>query len=204
MIEIDNLEKKYGKNIVLKDVSIKFLEGKIYLIHGINGSGKSTLLKILSNVKSKTSGYINITSSISFLPDKYKLPYFLKVETFIKGVLKLYKLKINSKDILKRFNLENKLIGSLSKGNLQKLGLFLIFYNNSNYYLLDEPIDGLDDFAKKLFKEIIIEKINENKTVIISIHNKNFLNDLNTINYEIKDGILYERKKKKLQLSSSI
>jgi len=197
MLNLLNIEKVYSNNVALKNISLNVLENKLYVLIGPNGCGKSTLIKIISNVIFKTSGVIEKTSSISYLPDKYMLPKIMKTDEFIKDVLKLYNLNINVNYILSRFQLPNRKIGSLSKGNFQKLGLFLSFYNNSDIYILDEPIDGLDDFAKKLFKELIKEKLDLGKTLIVSLHDKSFLKEFEPIVYEIKDGILNEKKRRK-------
>ncbi len=197
MLNLNNVLKSYDNNVALKNITISLSEGKLYVLTGANGSGKSTLIKIISNVIFKTSGTIESNGIISYLPDKYMLPKIMKTDEFIYNMLKLYRLNYKPDLILDRFQIPKRSIGGLSKGNFQKLGLFLAFYNDADIYILDEPVDGLDDFAKKLFKELIDEKIKENKTVIVSIHDKNFLNDLNPIVYEIKDGVISEKKRKK-------
>ena len=197
MLNLHNVEKVYSNNVALKNISVSIEEGKLYVLTGANGSGKSTLIKILSNVIFKTSGTIDLSGTISYLPDKYMLPKIMRTDEFIKDILRLYKLKIKPEDILERFLIPNRSIGSLSKGNYQKLGLFLAFYNDSDIYIFDEPLDGLDAFAKKLFKELVSEKINQNKTIIVSLHDKSLLSDLNPIVYEIKDGVISEKKRRK-------
>ncbi len=198
---LSNVEKSYNNNVALKNITLSFEENKLYVLIGSNGSGKSTLIKIISNVIFKTSGVIEKTSTISYLPDKYLLPKILRTDEFIKDTLSLYNLKMNPDLILDRFQIPKRLIGGLSKGNYQKLGLFIAFYNNADIYILDEPIDGLDDFAKKLFKELVKEKLELGKTLIISLHDKAFLNDLDPIIYEIKDGVISERKRRKKKQS---
>jgi len=197
MLNLNNVLKSYDNNVALKNITISLSEGKLYVLTGANGSGKSTLIKIISNVIFKTSGTIESEGTISYLPDKYMLPKIMKTDEFIYNMLKLYRLNYKPDLILDKFQIPKRSIGGLSKGNFQKLGLFLAFYNDADIYILDEPIDGLDDFAKKLFKELIDEKLKENKTVIVSIHDKSFLNDLNPIVYEIKDGVISEKKRKK-------
>ena len=197
MLNLNNVLKSYDNNIALKNVTISILEGKLYVLTGANGSGKSTLIKIISNVIFKTSGTIESKGTISYLPDKYMLPKIMKTDEFIYNMLKLYRLNYKPDLILDRFQIPKRSIGGLSKGNFQKLGLFLAFYNDADIYILDEPIDGLDDFAKKLFKELIKEKLELNKTIIVSLHDKSFLNELDPIIYEIKDGVLNEKKRRK-------
>lgn len=197
MLNLENVEKVYSNNIALKNITISIEAGKLYVLVGPNGCGKSTLIKIISNVIYKTSGNIEKSSTISYLPDKYMLPKIMKTSEFISDILRLFNVKDNYKNILNKFQIPNRKIGSLSKGNFQKLGLFLVFYNDSDIYILDEPIDGLDDFAKNLFKELVKEKLELGKTLIVSLHDKSFLNEFDPIIYEIKDGVLSEKKRRK-------
>lgn len=197
MLNLVNVEKAYNNNIALKNITISLEEKKLYILVGANGAGKSTLIKILANVIFKTKGTIENNSIISYLPDKYLLPKIMNTKDFIDDFISLYNLKINSLDILNRFQIPKRSISSLSKGNYQKLGLFIAFYNDADIYIFDEPIDGLDDFAKKLFKELIKEKLELNKTIIVSLHDRSFLNELDPIIYEIKDGVLNEKKRRK-------
>ncbi len=197
MYKLEHITKKYNKNIILNDISLELDQPNLYIITGINGSGKSTLIKIMSKIIFKSSGNIISDESIAFLPDKFILPYLISVKEFIKETLRLYKIRLDYKDIMKRFELPNKLIGSLSKGNYQKLGLFFIFYNNKDIYILDEPLDGLDDFAKGLFRKLVEEKLKENKKVVLSLHNKTLLNSFNPKVFQIKEGELVEKQRRK-------
>lgn len=190
MLRLNNVSKKY-KNIVLNNISVDFKEGNLYILRGVNGSGKSTIIKILSGIIYKTSGNIENYVSISYLPDKFMMPKLLKVKTY----LDILNIPFN---LTSKFQIPNKRIGELSKGNLAKLGILQIMYNDCDCYILDEPLDGLDDFAKKLLKSLILEKLNDNKIVILSLHTKTLFNELNPIIYEIKEGELYEKKKRNI------
>ena len=197
MFRLEHICKKYNNNLILDDVTISFDEANLYILTGQNGSGKSTLIRIITGQIFKNSGNIIIDESIAFLPDKFFLPPLMSVKEYIKETLKLYRIKKNFKDIMDEFELPNKLISSLSKGNYQKLGLFTLFYNEKDNYILDEPLDGLDDFAKGLFKKLVEEKLKMNKKIIIALHNKNLFNSLNPKIYQIKDGKIIEKQKRK-------
>ena len=196
MIKTNNLEKKYNNQIIIQNVNLDINEGKFYVFTGINGSGKSTILKILSKVIFKSLGDIELSGTISYLPDKYSLPGLMTVDNYLKNIINLYSLNLNSSDILREYDIPNKKIKALSKGNLQKLGLVQALINPTDIYIFDEPLDGLDDFAKKLFKEKIKEKLKDNKTVIMSLHAKTLFNDLHPIIYEVKEGRINEKKKR--------
>ena len=99
-------------------------------------------------------------------------------------------------ELVSKFQIPNKRIGELSKGNQQKLGLLQILDYEADCYILDEPLDGLDDYAKKLFKEILKEKLENNKIIILSLHNKSIFNDLSPTILDIKEGRINEKRKK--------
>lgn len=169
MLKLTNITKKYKDNIILNDINIDFSNPGLYLLRGINGSGKSTIIKLLAGIIFKSNGKLEKNINISYLPDKFIMPKLMTVKNYV--------IEITNKDIYKElidyYQLPlNKRIGDLSKGNLQKLGLLQLFYNDSDCYLLDEPLDGLDDYAKNLFKEKIKEKLNLNKIIIMSLHDE--------------------------------
>lgn len=193
MIKLTNVQKKYSGNYVLDNVTLDFSEPGIYILQGINGSGKSTIIKLLTGIVYKTSGELKIDNTISYLPDKFILPKLMKVKNYLSLVLER-KSKVDQ--LISKYQIPNKRIGELSKGNLQKLGLLQIFEYEADCYILDEPIDGLDEFAKKLVKDIIKEKLLMKKIIIMSLHNKTYFNDLNPKIYDVKEGRLNEKRKK--------
>ncbi len=192
MLVIKNLVKKYHNNTILNNLSYVFEKGNLYIIRGDNGSGKSTLLKILSKISYKTSGEISGNERIAYLHDKPVFPYLMRVDDYLKTVIKLNNSNANYLDILEEYNIPNKRIFELSKGNKAKLGIAQVLLNDMDIYIFDEPIDGLDDFAKELFKNKILELIFNDKIVIMSLHEMNiFENDYYKL-ITLKDGRLYE------------
>lgn len=196
MLYLSHVYKQYRNIEVLHDVTLDFTASGVYVLQGGNGSGKSTILKILSGLIYKTGGKVERTGGISYLPDKFLLPKLMRVKRYIQLILSLTKQKGNVADIMEKFQLPNKRIGELSKGNLQKLAIFQIFSMEAEYYILDEPLDGLDDFAKKLLKQLISEKVSYGKVVIFSSPVKTVWNDLKPRIFELKEGIIHEKKKR--------
>lgn len=192
MLKIDNLSKKYNNQIILNNVSIEFKEGNLYILSGINGSGKSTLVKLLSGIIYKSSGTIANDISISYLPDKFTMPKLLKVSAYCK-------LLAIPLELMEKYQIPNKRIGELSKGNLQKLGIIQILNRESDCYILDEPLDGLDDSAKKLLKQDIINLKANNKIIIMCLHTKTLFNELHPIEYEVKGGFVNEKKRRSVK-----
>ena len=193
MFSLVNVSKKYNNHIVFEDVNLNFEEGNLYILQGENGSGKTTLLKLISGIIYKTSGKVSLGNRISFLPDKFSFPKLMRVDKYLKEIFKDKKL-VNS--LLDKYKIPCKKILELSKGNSLKLGILQIMENDSDIYLLDEPLDGLDDFSKHLLKDMIKEKLNDKKIIILSVHNKSFFNDIKNIVLEFKEGKINEKKKK--------
>ena len=185
MLKLNNITKKYKENIILDDINFDFSNPGLYILRGINGSGKSTIIKIISGIIFKSKGKIENDLSVSYLPDKFIMPKLMRVKDYV--------IEITNKNIYKElidyYQLPlNKRIGDLSKGNLQKLGLLQLFNNDSDCYLLDEPLDGLDDFAKNLFKEKIKEKLDLNKIIIMSLHDEFILDGYNIKTLYLEGG----------------
>lgn len=201
MLKLLNVSKKYKNEAVFDSVSIDMSNPGLYIFVGINGSGKSTILKILANIVYKTDGKIIKDISVSYLPDKFSLPKLMKSNDYINTILKLNNVSDDPNKLISLFQIPNRRIGDLSKGNLQKIGLLQVLYNNADCYILDEPLDGLDDYAKKLLKDIIKDLIDNGKIIIMSLHNKQFFNDLEPITYEIRDGLINKKNKKRRNLN---
>ena len=196
MLRVIDLEKRY-KDIIFDHVSIDMSKPGLYIFQGINGSGKSTILKIISGIIFKSSGEIDSDVSISYLPDKFNMPKLMSVTSYVELVLDMYNMKSEASTLIGMYQIPKRKIGELSKGNQQKLGLLQVLSNDSDCYILDEPIDGLDEFAKSLFKNLINEKIKSGKIIIMSLHGKNLFSDLHPRIFDVKDGKITERKKRK-------
>ena len=197
MLKLTNVSKKYREHIVFNSVTIDMSNPGLYVFQGINGSGKSTILKVLCGVIYKSAGRIEKDVSISYLPDKFNMPKLMKAKAYVDSILNMYGIKDSSDELISKFQIPNKRIGDLSKGNQQKLGLLQVLYNEADCYVLDEPLDGLDEFAKHLVKDIIKEYIDKGKIIIMSLHGKNLFNELKPTVFDIKDGFINPKQKRK-------
>ena len=175
--KLENVFKKYKKNYVLERFSYEFNEG-LYLLIGPNGSGKSTTLKIISKMINPSNDNFSITKVKSaYLCEKFELGN-QKVLSFLKSVKKLNNSKINLKEELKKWNIPNKYIANLSKGNKQKCGILMMKLAETEIYLFDEPTDALDQISIELFVEFINELIIRKKTILIATHEKEYFKSL--------------------------
>lgn len=206
LIQIQNLNKSFGKKQVLKNINLNIQSGKIIGLLGPNGSGKTTLIKILNGLLKDYQGSVFIDHQpvgvhskeiISYLPDE---PYFENWMTTTYA-LNLFKDLYQDFDMDKALYLMDKMkleknvkIKSLSKGMKEKFQLVLVMSRKAKIYILDEPIGGVDPAARDFILEIILNNYAEDAVVIMSTH---LIADIEKIFDEvvfIKDGeiVLHE------------
>lgn len=195
MLKIENLVTKYNNNVIINDVTYNFFEGNIYLLTGENGSGKSTILKSIAKLISY-QGKIETNGVVGFLPDKVVFPPLLGSYEYLYNVARLNNSLPKVKELIEILEPNNKIIASLSKGNTQKIGIIQLLSLDADIYLLDEPFDGLDAVAKTNLKKLLLQKKNENKIVILSIHDKRIFLSKDVKTLEVKGGKIYEKKDK--------
>ena len=203
MIKIENLTKIYDENKILDGISITFEEGKIYGIVGKNGSGKSVLLKTICGFIRPDKGEIlfdniNIIKKQTFPPETGAM---FENSGFIPNISGLENLKllasinniISEEEILKSVDIVNlkedinKKYYKYSLGMRKKLGICQAIMENQKYIILDEPFNGIDDESLKKIK-IQLNKIKENKIIIISTHIKEDIEKLCDEVYKISNG----------------
>ncbi|WXR62878.1 ABC transporter ATP-binding protein [Peptostreptococcaceae bacterium AGR-M142] len=196
-INFNNISKKFNNNLVLKNLNFTIKTNRINCIVGKNGAGKTTLVKGLSgllifddfdnisiNKKLYNINFLHKNVSTS-LGESRNLYLNLTLMQNIKYNLSLYSLKYNDKKnkidyYLKLFkieNFENTIISKLSKGTKQKLSLIITLIKNSKILIFDEPDTGLDFESLNIFKKII-EREKKDRTVIITSHNIDLIQDV--------------------------
>ena len=197
MLKLEEIRKSYHHNRGPLQVNLSIHPGQFYLFVGENGSGKSTTIKLISKVifNGKKDGRMyNDFKQMIFLADKRSYPKLLTPRVYLNYYLATKTPTSKIQEYLERYQIPNRRIGSFSKGMLQKLGIVQTLLSVGDCYLLDEPTDGLDVESIRLFKEDIRGLVEENKSVIISTHNKKIYKELNPHIYTFKEGICNEKK----------
>ena len=184
-IKVKKLSKVYGTQKALTEVSFEINKGEIVGFLGPNGAGKSTLMKILSGYIPQTNGdakicnldinenSIETRSRIGYLPEHNPLYLDMYVKEYLEFVANIY--NVNHKyidEMIKKTGLlkeQHKLIGSLSKGFRQRVGLAQALIHNPEVLILDEPTTGLD--PNQLIEiRSLIKEVGRKKTVLLSTH----------------------------------
>ncbi|PKL85367.1 MAG: copper ABC transporter ATP-binding protein [Ignavibacteriae bacterium HGW-Ignavibacteriae-1] len=184
MIKIDNINKHYGKNHVLKNTNLDILSDKVTILSGPNGSGKTTLVKLILGIVFPDNGAIyldgeNINAGvhyknkIGYMPQMPNFPENLSGNEILNICKKLRNSEVDFTEYIEHLRLENhinKPFKTLSGGNKQKINLIQAFGFDSDYLILDEPTVSLDPVSRLSLKELIIKKKNEGKSILIITH----------------------------------
>ena len=184
-IKVKKLSKVYGTQKALIEVSFEINKGEIVGFLGPNGAGKSTLMKILTGYIPQTNGdakicnldinenSIETRSKIGYLPEHNPLYLDMYVKEYLEFVANIY--EVNHKyinEMIEKTGLQkeqHKLIGSLSKGYRQRVGLAQALIHNPEVLILDEPTTGLD--PNQLIEiRSLIKEVGREKTVLLSTH----------------------------------
>ena len=175
MIKMNDLSKVFGDKEVLKNVSMEFYKGNVYGIVGENGAGKTTLFRCIAGLESYSG---EIISDLTPLKNHLGLlltdPFFFTMITGREYIRLLCNargktnLDIDSKNI---FDLPlNQYASTYSTGMKKKLAITAILLQENEYFILDEPFNGVDIQSNIILTEIILKLKELNKIVIISSH----------------------------------
>jgi len=189
MIDVVNLTKRYPGFTAVRDISFQVQKGEIVGFLGPNGAGKSTTMRMLTGYLPPTSGRASIAGfdifeqslearrHIGYLPESTPLYHDMRVHEYLryraslKGV-EASKVKDRVSDVLEMCDLKEKqraLIGTLSKGQKQRVGLADALVHDPQLLILDEPTIGLDPNQIRQVRELIKSLANR-RTVLISTH----------------------------------
>lgn len=221
MLEVKKLKKKFGKNVVLKDISFTVNEGDIISIVGPSGSGKSTLLRCINMIEKPSGGDIifegkslmDRRTNLSLVREKIGMVFqqfnlFANLTVTENITLAPVKLKLmddktaykKGMELLENVGLKEKANvypSSLSGGQKQRVSIVRTLMMNPDIILFDEPTSALDPEMVQEVLELIREVSKMGKTMIIVSHEMSFVRDISNRILFLDDGkIIFDGKNK--------
>lgn len=221
MLEVKKLKKKFGKNVVLKDISFTVNEGDIISIVGPSGSGKSTLLRCINMIEKPNGGDIifegkslmDKKTNLSLVREKIGMVFqqfnlFANLTVTENITLAPVKLKLmddkmaykKGMELLENVGLKDKANvypSSLSGGQKQRVSIVRTLMMNPDIILFDEPTSALDPEMVQEVLELIREVSEMGKTMIIVSHEMSFVRDIsNRILFLDGGKIIFDGKNK--------
>lgn len=189
MIEVEHLTKVYNGRKAVDDISFRVEKGEILGFLGPNGAGKTTTMRVLTcympatDGTARVGGYdvfeesLEVRKRIGYLPENPPLYHEMTVYSYLDFVAKIKgtppaKRKSHIDDVMQKTNIgdvRGRVIGRLSKGYKQRVGVAQALLNNPEVLVLDEPTIGLD--PKQIFEvRSLIKSLAGDHTVILSTH----------------------------------
>ncbi|GLC89456.1 iron ABC transporter ATP-binding protein [Lysinibacillus piscis] len=212
MIQVKEITKFFGKKPVVQDVSVDIVSGKITSFIGPNGAGKSTLLSMVSRLLNADTGEVlldkadvrrwksdDFAKRVSILKQSNYMNVRLTIRELVSfGRFPYSKGRLNAEDELKvdeaiqYMNLEDlqhNYLDELSGGQRQRAFIAMVIAQDTEYILLDEPLNNLDMKHSVQIMKILRKLVNElGKTVVIVLHDINFASVYSDYIVALKDG----------------
>ncbi|GIQ68757.1 ATP-binding cassette domain-containing protein [Xylanibacillus composti] len=212
MIEVKQVSKKYGAKPVVDRVSVRIEKGKITSFIGPNGAGKSTLLSMISRLQSKDEGEVlvegkelsqwkqqELAKKISILKQSNHITVRLTVRDLVSfGRFPYSQGRLNKEDwehvdaairYMELADLQDRYLDQLSGGQNQRAYIAMILAQDTDYILLDEPLNNLDMKHSVQIMKVLRRMVDElGKTIAIVIHDINFASCYSDQIVALKDG----------------
>ncbi len=183
MVTLEHISKSFGKQQVLRDVSLAIGEGEIVGLLGPNGAGKSTLMKIVIGLWQADSGQVTAPRRIGYLPERNPLYEEMYVREYLQLMARMTEDEkgrkqglasrfVGVEELIARVGLTaeaHKKIGQLSKGYRQRVGLAQALLGEPEMLILDEPTTGLDPNQLVEIRDLIRTE-GKQRTIILSTH----------------------------------
>ena len=189
LVNAENLSRRYGDKLAVDNVSLQVNQGDILGFLGPNGAGKSTTMQMLCGVLAASSGQIEINGvdlfsqpreakkHIGYLPEQPPLYLDLNVDEYLRYAARLRGIPAKQladavSHAKQRTGLQEssrRLIGNLSKGYQQRVGIAQAIIHNPAVVILDEPTVGLDPIQIREIRQLILE-LGQQHAVILSTH----------------------------------
>ncbi|HLR14274.1 MAG TPA: ABC transporter ATP-binding protein [Bacillota bacterium] len=212
MVNIMNVSKKYNDKTVLDNVSVDIQKGTITSFIGPNGAGKSTLISLVSRLIAKDNGEITIggenikevkseelAKKISILKQSNAINMKLTVRELVSfGRFPYSKGRLNSHDwskvdeaidYMELRDMQDKYLDELSGGQRQRAHIAMVIAQDTEYILLDEPLNNLDMRHSVQIMKTLRQLVDDlGKTILLVIHDINFASCYSDNIIALKDG----------------
>ncbi len=189
-IEIQELNKRYGKRLAVDDLNLVVDESEVFGFVGPNGAGKTSTIRIIAGLLQPTSGEVRVAGfsvrqspievrrRIGYMPDFFGVYPDLSVQEYLDFFSACYQIPETRRsalidELLELVELSHRradMVDQLSRGLKQRLSLARTLINDPQVLLLDEPAAGLDPRARIEIRELLVELTRMGKTVFFSTH----------------------------------
>ncbi len=194
-VEISHINKSFGGNMVVQDVSFTIETGEVFGLVGPNGAGKTTTIRMLMDIIRPDSGEIRLFSQplgeesknrIGYLPEERGLYRKMRVSDTLVYLASLKNVetrvaKERAEELLREMDMlphRGKKISELSRGMGQIIQFLVTITHNPDLIILDEPFAGLDPVNRQLLKEILLGLRRQGKVIILSTHMMNEVEEM--------------------------
>lgn len=201
LLEINNLKKSFGDNLVLKDISLKVDKGEVLAIIGPSGSGKSTLLRCITDLEQEDSGDIDFDGTYGLVFQNFNLfPHHSVLKNITNAPIKVQKrnkeevLK-HARSLLKKMGLADKEDAypcELSGGQQQRVSIARALAMNPDILFFDEPTSALDPELTGEILTVIKELASEHMTMVIVTHEMVFARNVADTIIFMDEGVIVE------------
>ena len=201
LLEIKNLKKSFGDNVVLKDISLKVERGEVLSIIGPSGSGKSTLLRCITDLEQEDSGIINFDGTFGLVFQNFNLfPHHSVIKNITNAPLRVQKrdkteVFDHARQLLKKMVLEDKENAypcELSGGQQQRVSIARALAMNPDILFFDEPTSALDPELTGEILEVIKQLAADKMTMVIVTHEMNFARKVSDSIIFMENGVIVE------------
>ena len=202
LLEIKNLKKSFGDNVVLKDISLSVEKGDVLSIIGPSGSGKSTLLRCITHLDHQDSGEINFDGTFGLVFQDFNLfPHHSVMKNITNAPIKVQKRDKNevfahARELLKKMGLEDKEDAypcELSGGQQQRVSIARALAMNPDILFFDEPTSALDPELTGEILTVIKQLAAEKMTMVIVTHEMNFARNVSDHIIFMDGGVIVEQ-----------
>jgi len=189
-LDIENLSKRFGSTVAVDNLSLQIPTGELHALLGPNGAGKTTTLRIVAGLLRADAGRVAIMGHdiaadaiaakrvLGFLPDDALLYDKLTALEYLEFVAGLWQVApdeavAEADELLQWLDLSdrrNERVEGFSRGMRQKLALAGALIHDPDVLILDEPLTGLDASTARQVKDLLVERAQSGKTVILTTH----------------------------------